>query len=163
MTTGELWGIMLVAWIAVPALPYAWFTVQSALVKNGGDGFTKYGIAWLPGFLVILVMSNSGAPPEYGVAWTLAYVFGLSAIVVLRRRRITSASAFYSRRFRAFVAGAALWITAVQAWGYVVDWSYDYSATQFAVINLTPPFLVILGYVAWHWIAAGRSEVVGRY
>lgn len=154
MEPAAVWGILVMAWILVCSVPYLWVTFRYMRGDNRAD-FTPYGLAWLPGFLVVLALSNSGIPPGIGVIWTIVYLLGLVAFLALRRRHqlIAFTGPLYrDRRFRTFIAGSLLWIAVVQSWDYVAEWSYHYDDGQFTVINLGPPTLALIGWLALRWV-----------
>lgn len=153
MKPDVVWGTLVLIWVAVVAIPYLWFSVQS--IRGGdGDGFKKYGLAWCPGFVVIVALSNQDTSPEIGIAWSIIYALGIVAGFLWQRQQTMLARLYHFRPFRAFFAGTVLWVVVVQAWGYVTDWSYDYDYTQFAVINLAPPTLALVGWFALRWVRA---------
>lgn len=56
------------------------------------------------------------------------------------------------QQIRAWIVGAALWVAAVQLWGFIWRWDYSFSGGEFLVLNLSIPLLSGLACFGLRWI-----------
>jgi hypothetical protein len=158
MSHQEMWGMIIVGWVAVAGVPYLAVSLASSIRNTKADEnrVTRALWLWLPGFLAILLMSQSEIPPGFGLIMSAGYGLILFAALVMWKRK----GAFRpTRRVRAFVAASALWIVAVQVWGFIFEWDDSFDPMQFFALNIAPPLVAAMSWFAHNWVkAAGESE-----
>ena len=158
--TAKVWGAIIALWIAVVAIPFVGFTLAVAAKRKSinDSRFTRFCVAWLPGFVALLGLALLEMPPGWGLIWTLTYVIG-AIIYRVWGRRIREWSP--SRRTRQVLALLALWVAALQAWGFIFDWSDHFELSQFLALHVFPPALAVASWWAWRWTMVAHSDPEG--
>lgn len=151
-----VWGAVLVAWIAIAALPMLYATSdQIAGVKNYGRKFMAFSASWLPAFLLLLTGWVSGwhpAPVALG-ALAVAVLVWLGRHAYLARSRLTTWT-----MWRNVISVVVLWLLAVQFWGFIWRWDRYFNGAQFAALHASVPVLFVVAIVVKRWTRAAPTE-----
>lgn len=83
MSDATAWGILVVVWIALIALPYFYW----ALVTPDHPTIWKIMLTWIVGFVALLLVWNAGAPASTGNTWSAFYLIAVLAGWWWLRRR----------------------------------------------------------------------------
>jgi cobalamin synthase len=155
MDNDTIWGVIVSAWVVLGAIPivalqYAnhFSSTPKAQAEVADRRELKLSVYWIIGFLLLLLISQSGAYPAAGILWTVVYlIFG---ILLLKMKRIAAIK--LSRTYKASLVIVAIWAMVFALLGILFDWFDDMESGELLWLASLPPSILLAGLFGYRWI-----------